>query len=162
MTDAPRVAFGAEFVGAPGFLDSATYGLPPGFLVEEMTRCLGQWQAGTLDVPTFDGSVRRGRAAYAALVGVPVDTVAMGGSLSSVLGLVAAAIPDGTRVATLTGDFTSTTFPFAAQAGRGVTLAELTADTRCETRNETGRPGITTRGRACRAVSRFSTNETVR
>ena len=35
------------------------------------------------------------------------------------LGLVAAAIPDGSRVATLAGEFTSTTFPFAAQAGQG-------------------------------------------
>ena len=31
-------------------------------------------------------------------------------------------------MATLAGEFTSTTFPFAAQAGRGVTLTELTAD----------------------------------
>jgi selenocysteine lyase/cysteine desulfurase len=44
------------------------------------------------------------------------------------LGLVAAAIPDGSRVATLAGEFTSTTFPFAAQAGRGVTITELRAD----------------------------------
>lgn len=59
---------------------------------------------------------------------MPVDSVAMGGSLSAVLGLVAAAVPDGARVATLAGEFTSTTFPFAAQAGRGVTLAEMTAE----------------------------------
>jgi selenocysteine lyase/cysteine desulfurase len=52
----------------------------------------------------------------------------MGGSVSAVLGLVAAAIPDGARVATLPGEFTSTTFPFAAQAGRGVVLTELTPD----------------------------------
>jgi selenocysteine lyase/cysteine desulfurase len=38
---------------------------------------------------------------------------------------VAAAVPDGSRVATLAGEFTSTTFPFAAQAGRGVTVTEL-------------------------------------
>ena len=31
-------------------------------------------------------------------------------------------------MATLAGEFTSTTFPFAAQAGRGVTLTELTPD----------------------------------
>ena len=60
--------------------------------------------------------------------GVPVDSVAMGGSVSAVLGLVAAAIPDGSRVATLSGEFTSTTFPFAAQAVRGVTITELDSD----------------------------------
>jgi selenocysteine lyase/cysteine desulfurase len=49
----------------------------------------------------------------------------MGGTVSAVLGLVAAAVPDGSRVATLAGEFTSTTFPFAAQADRGVTITEL-------------------------------------
>ena len=81
-----------------------------------------------MEVPSFDEPVRAGRAGYAALAGVPVDSVAMGGTVSSVLGLVAAAIPDGSRVATLPGEFTSTTFPFAAQAARGVTVTELTAD----------------------------------
>jgi hypothetical protein len=28
VTIAPRIAFGVEFVGAAGFLDSPTYGLP--------------------------------------------------------------------------------------------------------------------------------------
>ena len=69
-----------------------------------------------------------GGTGYAALAGVPVDSVAMGGTVSALLGLVAAAVPDGATVATLAGEFTSTTFPFAAQAGRGVTVTELTAD----------------------------------
>jgi selenocysteine lyase/cysteine desulfurase len=49
----------------------------------------------------------------------------MAGNVSAALGLVAAAIPDGSRVAVLAGEFTSTTFPFAAQ-GRGITVTELT------------------------------------
>jgi selenocysteine lyase/cysteine desulfurase len=72
--------------------------------------------------------VRDGRAGYAALVGVPAASVAMAGSASAALGLVAAAIPDGSRGATLAGEFTSTSFPFAAQAGRGVSVVELSAD----------------------------------
>lgn len=123
-----REAFGAEFLGADGFLNSPTYGLPPQFLVDAVTECVGKWQNGTMDVPSFDEHVAAGRAGYAALTGVPVDTVAMAGTVSSGLGLVAAAIPDGARVATVAGEFTSTTFPFAAQAGRGVTVAELPAD----------------------------------
>lgn len=123
-----RSAFGAEFVGAQGFLNSPTYGLPPTFLVNALHEHIAEWQAGTMHAPSFDEPVRRGRAAYAALAGVPVESVVMGGSVSALLGLVAAAIPDGSRVATLAGEFTSTTFPFAAQAGRGVTLTELTPD----------------------------------
>jgi selenocysteine lyase/cysteine desulfurase len=128
MNHGPRHAFGAEFAGAEGFLNSPTYGLPPTFLVDALAHHIAAWQAGTMDVPGFDEPVRRGRAAYAALAGVPVESVVMGGSVSALLGLVAAAIPDGARVATLSGEFTSTTFPFAAQAGRGVVLTELAPD----------------------------------
>jgi selenocysteine lyase/cysteine desulfurase len=120
-----REAFGAEFVGADGFLNTPTYGLPPGFLIDALQDCISQWQAGAMDALSFDEPVRAGRAGYAALTGVPVDSVAMGGNVSALLGLVAAAVPDGSRVATLAGEFTSTTFPFAAQAGRGVTITEL-------------------------------------
>ncbi|MDT5069310.1 MAG: hypothetical protein QOK02_5465 [Mycobacterium sp.] len=123
-----RSAFGAAFVGAEGFLNSPTYGLPPTFLVDALQEHIAGWQAGTMHVPDFDEPVRRGRAAYAALTGVPVESVAMGGSVSALLGLVASAIPDRARVATLSGEFTSTTFPFAAQASRGVVLTELTPD----------------------------------
>jgi selenocysteine lyase/cysteine desulfurase len=80
-----------------------------------------------MEVPSFDDYVRDGRAGYAALTGVPVGSVVMGGNVSGALGLVAAAVPDGSRVATVAGEFTSTTFPFAAQAGRGVTITELPA-----------------------------------
>jgi selenocysteine lyase/cysteine desulfurase len=52
----------------------------------------------------------------------------MAGSVSAALSLVAAAIPDGSRVATLSGEFTSTSFPFAAQSVRGVTITELNSD----------------------------------
>ena len=123
-----REAFGAEFAGADGFLNSPTYGLPPGFLIDALQDCIAAWQAGTMEASSFDEPVRAGRAGYAALAGVPVDSVAMGGNVSAVLGLVAAAVPDGSRVATLAGEFTSTTFPFAAQAARGLTVTELTPE----------------------------------
>ena len=120
-----REAFGAELVGADGFLNSPTYGLPPQFMIDELQRCITKWQTGKMDVPVFDDYVRLGRVGYATLAGVPVESVAMGGTVSALLGLVAAAIPDGSRVATLAGEFTSTTFPFAAQAARGVTITEF-------------------------------------
>jgi selenocysteine lyase/cysteine desulfurase len=123
-----REAFGAEFAGAEGFLNSPTYGLPPRFLIDALQDCIAQWQAGAMDATSFDEPVRAGRAGYAALAGVPVDSVAMAGNVSGAIGLVAAAIPDGSRVATLPGEFTSTTFPFAAQAARGVTVTELAPD----------------------------------
>ena len=78
-----REAFGAEFIGADGFLNSPTYGLPPQFMVEALQDCIVRWQTGTMEVPLFDDDVRAGRAGYAALTGVPVDSVAMGGTVSA-------------------------------------------------------------------------------
>jgi selenocysteine lyase/cysteine desulfurase len=72
----------------------------------------------------FDPAVAAGRAAFADLLGVPVDRIAVGGSVSALVGLVAAAVPDGARVLVAEGEFTSVSFPFAAQAGRGVTVTE--------------------------------------
>ncbi len=120
-----REAFGAEFDGADGFLDTATYGVPPRFVADGMRECLQAWQHGRLELSAFVDAMAAGRAAYAALIGVDPQRVATGSSASSVIGLVAASIPDGSRVATLPGEYTSVTFPFAAQAGRGLTITEL-------------------------------------
>lgn len=120
-----REAFGTTFVGAEGFLDTATCGLPPRFVAEEMHDCVQSWAQGRLQMSAFDAPMGASRAAYAALIGVDEHRVAVGTSVSSAIGLVAASIPDGSRVATLRGEFTSVTFPFAAQAARGVTVTEL-------------------------------------
>ncbi|MBV9089670.1 MAG: aminotransferase class V-fold PLP-dependent enzyme [Mycobacteriaceae bacterium] len=121
----PREAFGVEFLGADGFLDTATYGLPPRFVADALRACVRWWEQGELEVSAFAEPIRASRAAYASLIGVDEDRVAMGNSVSSLLGLVATSIPNGATVATPRGEYTSVTFPFAAQAGRGVTVTEL-------------------------------------
>jgi selenocysteine lyase/cysteine desulfurase len=120
-----RDVFGAEFVGADRFLDTPTVGLPPRFVADAVRDCIDSWESGSLDLASFEAAARAGRSAYAALIGVDEHRVAMGSSVSSVVGLLAAAIRDNSRVATLNGEFTSVTFPFAAQARRGVTVTEL-------------------------------------
>lgn len=120
-----RDAFGAEFVGADGFLDTPTFGIPPRFVAAELRDCVRSWEQGRLQVDAFDQPMAASRSAYAALTGVDEHRVAISSSVSSAVGLVAASIPDGSRVATLRGEFTSVTYPFAAQAGRGVTVTEL-------------------------------------
>lgn len=120
-----REAFGAEFVGVEGFLDTPTYGVPPRFVAEALRDGVRLWEQGQLEVATFDEPLRASRGAYAALIGVDERRVAMGSSVSGLVGLVASSIPDGSRVATLRDEFTSVTFPFAAQSGRGVTVTEL-------------------------------------
>lgn len=122
-----REAFGARFVGADGFLDTPTFGLPPRFTAEALRDCVRSWEDGRLQVRDFDEPIRASRGAYASLIDADEHRVAIGTSVSSAIGLVAAAIPDGSRVAAPRGEFTSVTFPFAAQAARGVTVTELPA-----------------------------------
>jgi selenocysteine lyase/cysteine desulfurase len=121
------VAFGAEFSRADGYLDSPTVGLPPGFVASAVSDHVDAWRHGAVYAPDFDRDVEAARAGYASLVGVRADQVAIGGSVSALLALVAAVIPSGARVATLAAEFTSVSFPFAAQASRGVTVTELPA-----------------------------------
>src|SRR5690349_19712117 len=120
-----REAFGATFIGPEGYLNSATYGLPPKATVDTLEAVHRAWAEGSVSGPGFDGDVATARAGFAELAGVPVETVAMGGSVAAVLGPVAASVPDGTRVLVAQGEFTSVSFPFAAQHGRGVTVTEV-------------------------------------
>ncbi len=65
------------------------------------------------------------RAAFAALVGTRPEHVAIGATVSQLVGLVAASLPGGSRVLLAEGDFTSVGFPFAAQRERDVRVDEV-------------------------------------
>src|SRR4029079_19023018 len=73
----------------------------------------------------YDADVAAARGAYAHLVGVDPDTVAIGSQVSPLVALVAAAVPDGATVLVPQGEFTSVTFPFLAQEGRGIRVIEV-------------------------------------
>jgi selenocysteine lyase/cysteine desulfurase len=104
------------------YLNTATYGLPPRTAIEAFDAALEEWRHGRTQFHGWDESVGRARRAFARLARVPVDDVAVGGTVSAFAGLVAAALPDGARVLAVEGDFTSVLFPFLAQAPRGVTV----------------------------------------
>lgn len=120
-----RTAFGQEFDVRAGYLNTASIGVPPRTSVEKVRRTVDAWAVGGCLPSDFDTDVASGRAAYARLVGTGPEQVSIGGSGSALVGLVAAAVPDGTRVVTARDEFTSTTFPFAAQHARGVTVREV-------------------------------------
>jgi selenocysteine lyase/cysteine desulfurase len=112
---------------APGYLNTAGNGVPPRAAVEAFRVAITDWSRGR--TPQADerhfAAVDRGRAAFAQLTGVTVDQVTIGGSVSALAGLVAAALPDFSEVLTADGDFTAVVFPFAAQAARGVTVRSV-------------------------------------
>ncbi|MGW5049986.1 aminotransferase class V-fold PLP-dependent enzyme [Actinokineospora sp. NPDC004072] len=117
-----RSAFGEQFDVPVGYLNTASLGIPTATTVAAVGSALAAWAAGQADAPDYDAAVRQARAAFAELVGVPVARVASGSGVSPLVAQVAAGVPDGTRVLVAEGEFTSVTFPFAAQAGRGVTV----------------------------------------
>ena len=121
MTPSVHVQFSPD----PGYLNTATVGVPPLAAVQEVATVMEQWRRGRLSPPELDGHVTRSREAWARLTGVPGSEVAIGSTVSELVGLVAAALPDGARVIVAEGEFTSVTFPFLAHADRGVTVHEL-------------------------------------
>lgn len=118
----------AEFTPVPGFLDAATCGLPSRATVEAMRDALDLWLAGRADLAFYDETVATSRAAYARIVGVETAAVAIGPQVSAFVGTVASGLPDGAQVLAVEGDFTSVTYPFEAQADRGITVRYVPLD----------------------------------
>jgi len=105
---------------SPGYLDTATYGLPPHPTVRELDVALRGWRTGRARRADWEEYVDRGRQSFARLVGADLAGVAIGAQVSALVGLVASALPDGARVLVPDVEFTSNLFPYAVHAARGV------------------------------------------
>ncbi len=114
----------AEFEADGPYLDTATFGLPPRDTLAALDVALDEWRRGTADPPSYDRVIAGARATFARFVHVPASTVAIGSQVSPLVALVAATVPDGGTVLVPQGEFTSVTFPFLAQSGRGVRVVE--------------------------------------
>lgn len=123
-----RSAFGETYDVPAGYLNTASIGIPPAAVAAAVLDAVRRWGAGLDAPPVFDEHVDRARAAFGRLVGVDVDRVAIGSAVSPLVGLVAASLPAGASVVVAEGEFTSVSYPFAAQAGRGVTVVEVPPD----------------------------------
>ncbi|WP_130347975.1 aminotransferase class V-fold PLP-dependent enzyme [Herbihabitans rhizosphaerae] len=119
-----RTAFGKTFDNDPGFLNTASIGVPPRDAVEELTAAVERWRTGA-KIPDYGDHGDIAKQAWARIVGVPAETVALGGSVAQLVGLVASNLPDGARVLVVKQEFTSVAFPFAAQEHRGVKVSEV-------------------------------------
>jgi selenocysteine lyase/cysteine desulfurase len=120
-----RAHLGQRFDVPTGYLNTASIGVPPAAAAAAVRDSVERWAAAAARPGDFDEHVTTARAAFARLIGVPADAVAIGATVAQFVGLVAASVPDGTRVLVPAGEFTSATFPFAAQAHRGVTVTEV-------------------------------------
>lgn len=116
------------FSPEPGttFLDSATYGLPPEPTLRVMREALAAWTAGTANwIEDWDMAGERGRAAFAALMGIEPSRVALIPATSVGVGVVAAALTADDEVVVPGDEFTSVLFPVLVARERGVRVREV-------------------------------------
>jgi selenocysteine lyase/cysteine desulfurase len=102
------------------YLNTASYGLPPMPAYEALQQALDEWRHGRTSWEGWTESVGRARASFARLVGCRSEDVAAGATVSELVGLVAASLPEGARVLVPEVEFTSNLFPWLVQAHRGV------------------------------------------
>jgi selenocysteine lyase/cysteine desulfurase len=100
------------------YLNTASYGLPPTPAWDALQAVLEDWRGGRTSWEGWGDATESARASFARLVGVPGDWIAVGANTSSMVGLVAAALPDGARVVSAEPEFTSLLWPFLAQEPR--------------------------------------------
>jgi len=106
----------------PGWLDTASYGLPPKPGWDALQAALRDWRAGRTSWEGWGDATDRSRAAFARLIGVAPTDVAVGATVSQMLAPVAAGLPAGATVLVPEVEFASNLFPWLVQASRGVTV----------------------------------------
>jgi selenocysteine lyase/cysteine desulfurase len=123
MTAIPTELWDAE----PGYLNTASYGLPPRPAWQAFQSALSDWRAGRTTWEPWAESVEQARQSFARLVHAEPGDVAVSATVAQLVGLVAAAVPDGARVLAPDVEFTSNLFPWAVHADRGVALRTVPA-----------------------------------
>jgi len=109
----------------PGWLNTASYGLPPRPGWEALQAALADWRVGETSWEPWDESTTRSREAFARLVGADAADVFVGSTVSAALAPIAAALPDGARVLTDEVEFTSNVFPWKVHEDRGVEVVAV-------------------------------------
>ncbi|USX51610.1 aminotransferase class V-fold PLP-dependent enzyme [Lentzea sp. HUAS12] len=113
-----REAFGAVFDVQPGYLNTASIGVPPRHVADAVMASHERWRRGEDTSSTFNDAVETSREGFGRLVGVPATSVACGATVSQFVSLVAQSLPSGSKVYVDPGDFTSVTLPFVAAGHR--------------------------------------------
>jgi selenocysteine lyase/cysteine desulfurase len=97
------------------YCNTASYGLPPRPAWEALQSALADWHGGRTSWEHWGDSTEAAREAFARLAGVQVERVAVGATVSELVGSVVTALPAGARVVAPEIEFTSTLFPLLVQ-----------------------------------------------
>lgn len=112
----------------PGWLNTASYGLPPEPAWQALQDALADWRVGRISWEGWGVAAERARAGFARLVGVAPTDVTIGSTASQLLAPVAAALPAGATVVVPEVEFTSNLFPWLVQQERGVRVRTVPLD----------------------------------
>ncbi|ROQ41186.1 selenocysteine lyase/cysteine desulfurase [Frondihabitans sp. PhB188] len=117
----------ALFPSGTGYLAACTGGLPARPTLDALRADLDAWESGVVSPAEYGRVADDCRAAFARIVGVPVDDIAIGSQVSAQVSVIAAAAPDGAEILCAEGEFSSVVAPFAAYGlrVRAVPLAAL-------------------------------------
>ena len=107
------------------YCNSASFGLPPRPAWEELQSVLADWRGGRTSWEHWGESTDGARAAFARLVGVDAGRVAVGSTVSELVGSVVTALPVAARVVIPDVEFTSLLFPLLVQQRLDVCVVPL-------------------------------------
>lgn len=111
----------------PGWLNTASYGLPPRPAWDALQDALADWRTGRTSWEGWGEATVRARESFARLVGVPASDVSTGAQVSQMIAPIAAGLPDGARVLAPVEEFASNLYPWFAQVPRGVEVRTVAA-----------------------------------
>ncbi|MFZ1996259.1 MAG: aminotransferase class V-fold PLP-dependent enzyme [Solirubrobacteraceae bacterium] len=108
----------AQGLWAPAgvYCNTASYGLPPRPAWDALQAALADWQGGRTSWERWGESTEAARAAFARIVGVDTGRVAVGSTVSELVGTIVTALPARTRVVVPEIEFTSNLFPYLVQS----------------------------------------------
>jgi selenocysteine lyase/cysteine desulfurase len=112
----------------PGWLNTASYGLPPEPAWHRLQAALDDWRSGHTSWEPWNEATDEARASFARVVGVDPADVAVGAQVSQMLAPVAASLPDRATVLVPEVEFSSNVFPWAVHADRGVIVRTAPLD----------------------------------
>src|SRR5690606_38055864 len=87
-----------QFDPEPGWLNTASFGVPPRATIDALTAVLEEWRRGVGSWETWTAATDRSREVFARLVNADSSDVSVGAQVSQLLAPVAAGIPDGSVV----------------------------------------------------------------
>ena len=109
------------------YCNTASYGLPPRPAWDALQAALVDWRGGRTSWEHWGETTEASRAAFARLVGVDAARVAVGATVSELVGSVVTALPAGARVVVPDVEFTSNLFPYLVQSRLDVRTVPVAA-----------------------------------